>query len=109
MGQQPSKPERRLQKLQAMLDHARSLLDTWQERALADQRAGVAPGTPGSALAVYIAALEHYEQAVAEERALMAHLGMWRHVGLLVLPGEQIFQPACVVGRKHAALSAALS
>ena len=91
MGQQPSKPERRLQKLQAMLDHAMSLLDTWQERALADQRAGVAPGTPGSALAVYIAALEQLPQAVAEERALMAHLGMWQLRLACVLPCEQIF------------------
>lgn len=83
MGQLSSKPERRLQKLQAMKDNARTLLNTWQQRAFADLRAGVAPGTPGSALAVYDAALEHYEQAVAEERALVAHLGMWRNVGLL--------------------------
>ena len=60
MGQLSSKPERRLQKLQSMKDHARRLLETWQERAFAELRAGVAPGTPGSALAVYDAALEHY-------------------------------------------------
>lgn len=74
MGLLLSKAERRLDELQDMKDYARSLMKTWQQRAFQDMNAGVAPGTPGSALAVWDAALQHYEQTVDEERALRAHL-----------------------------------
>ena len=83
MGLLLSKAERRLDELQDMKDYARSLMKSWQQQAFQDMAAGVASGTPGSALAVWDAALQHYEQTVDEERALRAHLGGWHSVPAL--------------------------
>ena len=83
MGLLPSKAERRLNELQDMKLSARSLMTTWRQRAFEDMDAGVARGTPGSALAVWDAALKHYCQTLDEERALRAHLGGWHSVPAL--------------------------
>ena len=80
MGLLPSKAERRLDELQDMKLSARSLMTTWRQRAFEDMDAGVASGTPGSALAVWDAARQHYNQALDEELALRAHLGGWHSV-----------------------------
>lgn len=77
MGQQPSTPskeETRLAELEAMKDHALNLLDTWRQRAFAELAAGIPAGTPGTALAVYDAALEHGKRCRNEEDGIRAHL-----------------------------------
>jgi hypothetical protein len=77
MGQQhsqPSSPETRLAELHAMGDRARNVMNTWQERMLEDVAAGIPKGTPGTARAVWEAALEHYGRVVDEKKALWEHL-----------------------------------
>lgn len=74
MGLQHSKAERRLAKLQATRDQADLLMDTWQQRMLADIAAGVPAGTPGTARAVRDAALEHYKRVASKQHAIRDNL-----------------------------------
>ena len=50
------------------------LLDIWQKRMRAEAVAGI-PKTPGTAGAVWAAALEHRSQVWSEMQAVKAHLG----------------------------------
>lgn len=74
MGLQHSKAERRLAELQAMSDQADMLMDSWQQRMLAEVAAGVPAGTPGTARAVWDAALEHYKRVASEQHAIRDYL-----------------------------------
>lgn len=67
MGQRPSKhPGTRLAQIYDMKRHTQQLMDTWQERMFAELNVGA----PGSATAVWEAALEHSRRLTSEIGAI---------------------------------------